>query len=72
MYIAGRFSHNGTKDPAAGPTNYVAPICLLRLESYKPLTYSYIVTSGKLDEIRALFTERKDFTDNRTLTDYNK
>ncbi len=71
MYVAGRFSHNGTKDPADGPTNYVAPIYHLRLISYKPLSYSYLITSGSLTDIRRKFTENKDFTDNRTFKDYN-
>lgn len=72
LYVAGRFSHNGTKDPAASPTNYVAPIYDLQLVSYKPLGYSYIVTSGRLNEIREEFRKRKDFTDNASFTDYNK
>lgn len=72
MLIGGRFSHNGTKDPAAGPTNYVAPLYRLKLVSYKPLQYSYIVTSGRLSEIREKFTQRKDFADNLSFINYNK
>lgn len=71
MYIAGRYCHDGTKDPAAGPTNYVAPLYMLRLISYKPLEYSYLITSGNLSDIRQRFTENKDFTDNKTFKDYN-
>ena len=72
MLIGGRFSHNGTKDPAAGPTNYVAPIYSLKLLPYKPLEYSYIITSGNLPEIRQKFKDRKDFTDNCSFINYNK
>ena len=70
-FIAGRYCHDGTKDPAAGPTNYVAPLYMLRLISYKPIEYSYLITSGSLSNIRQRFTENKDFTDNKTFKDYN-
>ncbi|MBO4423711.1 MAG: hypothetical protein J5879_09740 [Clostridia bacterium] len=71
MLIGGRYSHDGTKDPAAGPTNYVAPVYFLSLISYKPLTYKYLITSGQLDEIREKFRQNKDFTDNRSFAEYN-
>lgn len=53
--IGGRFSYNGTKDPKAGPTNYVAPCKFLTIECFKPIEYSYLITAGRLDEIRANF-----------------
>ncbi len=71
-YIGGRFSYNGTKDPAAGPTNYVAPIAMMRLASYEPISYDYLITAGDLCTIRSRFKDRKDFTDNPDLTACSK
>ena len=66
---AGRYNYNGTKDPAGSPTNYVAPINQIQLVSFHPLEYSYIMACGSIDEIRATFTENKDFTANEGLHD---
>ena len=71
LYVAGRFQHNGTKDPSAGPTNYVAPLYSLGIISYKPIRYSYLVTSGKLEDIRKRFKDERDFTDNASFRAYN-
>ena len=67
-FIGGRFSYNGTKDPAAGPTNYVAPVAMIRLVSYEPISYGYLITAGDLCAIRSRFEDRKFFTDNPDLT----
>ncbi|MBP5207195.1 MAG: hypothetical protein J6330_01925 [Clostridia bacterium] len=72
LFIGGRYCHDGSKDPAAGPTNYVAPLYSLRIISYKPVTYSYLVTSGPLSDIRRRFKEEKDFADNASFRAYNE
>ena len=72
LFIGGRYCHDGSKDPAAGPTNYVAPLYSLSIISYKPVTYSYLVTSGSLSEIRRRFKEEKDFADNASFRAYNE
>lgn len=72
LFIGGRYSHDGTKDPAAGPTNYVAPLYSLRIIPYKPITYSYLITSGDLADIREKFKAHKDFADNASFKAYNE
>ena len=67
------FQHDGNikDDPAASnPTSYIAPLKTLTLKSYKPLEYTYLVTAGTLDEIRATFKEKKDTIDNSVLKSY--
>ena len=59
----------GSKDPAANPTNYVAPWKQIEFISYVPLEYSYIIAAGSVDEIRATFTENKDLIDNASLSE---
>ncbi len=55
ILLAGRHSYNGSKDPANGATNYVAPLRTFELKSFSPFEYSYIISSGKLDDIRETF-----------------
>lgn len=69
-WLAGRHAYNGTMDPAGGPTNYIAPTLHIRLQCYKPLTYSYLIVAGQLDDIRAKFTARKDDITNRAMMEY--
>jgi len=64
---AGRYKYNGVKAATNDATNYVAPINSLKLVSYEPLEYSYLITTGTANEIRATFTENKDFTANAPL-----
>ncbi len=71
IWVAGRHRFNGSKDPAANPTNYIAPYRRMSLVSFKPLTYSYMICAGKLDEIRAEFTQHKDSIDCSALESYN-
>ena len=66
--IGGRYCYDGTKDPAAGPTNYVAPLTMIRLVSYEPISYEYLIMAGSLEKIRNGFFDRKDFTENSDLT----
>ncbi len=69
QFKAGRYEYDGTKDATAVPTNYVAPVNMLKLVSFKPLEYSYILTAGSLEEIRATFTTHKDFSTNASLNE---
>ncbi len=71
-YHAGKFMYDGSADPAAASTNYVAPRKYLTLISGKPLEYSYIFSAGTLSEIRENFRVNKDLIDNTALENYNK
>ncbi len=66
-YLAGRHAYNGSTDSKSGATNYVAPVNTKQLVSYEPLEYSYLMTTGSVEELRATFKEHKDFADNATL-----
>ena len=67
MLYAGRYNYNGTKSPLEDPTNYVAPLVTLRMTSFVPIEYSYLITAGSTEEIRSVFTANKDFADNASL-----
>ena len=60
--------YDGSKDPAAASTNYVAPLRQMMLIFGEKIEYSYYITTGSIDEIRATFTEHKDFTTNESLS----
>ena len=67
LLLAGRHKYNGDTRSNADPTNYVAPVCTLSLPCYEPLCYSYLVGAGTVEELRAAFTENRDFADNADL-----
>ena len=69
-WVAGRHAYDGSKDPRAGSTNYIAPTRRITLTCFKPLTYSYLICAGQLSDIRAKFKARKDAITNQSLTDY--
>ena len=54
-FLAGRFMYDGTSDPDANPTNYVAPLGVFHLNYDEPFTYTYYLTSGTVDEVRETF-----------------
>ena len=64
---AGRFGYDGSKSDMADSTGYVAPVNILKLVSFKPIEYSYLLTAGSTAAIRETFTTHKDFTDNKSL-----
>lgn len=64
---AGRYLFDGSKSDIAESTGYVAPINVLRIVSFDPIEYSYLLTAGSIATIRKTFTDRKDFTDNADL-----
>ena len=65
--LAGRNAYNGSKDSRNGATNYVAPLCTLKIVSFDPIEYSYLMTTGSLEEIRETFRDNKDFATNEAL-----
>jgi len=67
MYFAGKHAYNRSKDPYNGACNYVAPLNQIRMVSYQPIEYSYLMTTGSVEEIRAVFAANRDFADNATL-----
>lgn len=58
--VAGRYKHDGSTDPDGDPTNYIAPEGRIRLRCFEPLCYSYLITAGSLEDIRARFAARRD------------
>ena len=44
--LAGRHAYNGSKDSKNGATNYVAPLCTLKMVSFEPIEYSYMMTTA--------------------------
>lgn len=67
QHKAGRYEFDGSKSDTANSTGYVAPINILKLVSFDPIEYSYLLTAGNIATIRKTFTARKDFTDNADL-----
>ncbi len=70
VFLAGRSSYNGSKDPNNAGTAYVAPLNQMLLVSYRPVEYSYLMTTGKLDDIRKIFKENKDFETNESMREF--
>jgi hypothetical protein len=67
LFLAGRFGYNGSTSAQAGSTNYVAPLVMKKLVSYKPIEYSYLISTGSVEQIRATFAKYKDFASNSSL-----
>ncbi|MBO7375971.1 MAG: hypothetical protein J6V01_02605, partial [Clostridia bacterium] len=68
QFFAGRFSYNGSKSASDSATNYVAPLLTLKIKTFQQLKYSYLITTGTLEQIRGVFYENRDFADNSPLT----
>ncbi|MBO4422292.1 MAG: dockerin type I repeat-containing protein [Clostridia bacterium] len=67
QFYAGKYNYNGSKDPANGATNYVAPLNTLKMVSFDPIEYSYLITTGTVEQIRSTFKKNKDFSKNESL-----
>ncbi len=65
--LAGRHAFNNSKDSTNGACNYVAPVNTIILKSFEALEYSYLISTGSVEEIRSTFTENKDFATNDSL-----
>lgn len=69
VLYAGRYKYDGSKDPEASSTSYVAPLNTFQMVSLEPIEYEYLITTGSVDGIREIFTANKDFTDNSYFND---
>lgn len=72
IFYAGRHEHNGSTDPYDNGTNYTAPLKVVQLRSFKPLTYRYLLAVGNIETIAARFLEALPSIDNSSLTEYGK
>ena len=59
ILLAGRHEYNGSKDAHNNATNYVAPLITYKLQAFKAFEYSYYITTGSVEEIRAEFAKHK-------------
>ena len=66
-YLAGRHAFNNSMESTNGATNYVAPVNTILLKSFEALEYSYLISTGSVEEMRATFKEHKDFASNESL-----
>ena len=57
----------GSNQGKGDPCSYMCPINYMQIVSYQPIEYTYLLTAGGLDEMRALFTEHKDYDTNASL-----
>lgn len=70
--VSGYYGHDGnestpehlTYNPLANPTVYIGMDTSFSLNPFEKITYTYMLTTGSLDEIRETFYEQKDFVDN--------
>ncbi len=68
ILLAGRHSYNGSTRADNAATNYVAPLCTIKLPCYQKLSYSYLVSAGTVEQIRGSFAANKDFAANEDLS----
>lgn len=69
---AGRYQFTYATGARSSATNYVAPLNCIQLHSFEPLEYSYLMTTGTLSDIRAIFTEQRDFAANDALNSHRQ
>ena len=67
IFLAGKHAYNGSMNAYNGACNYVAPLNVMLLVSYDALEYSYLITTGSVNDIRETFLDNKDFADNASL-----
>lgn len=67
QFKAGRYRYNQSKQELADATNYVAPVRSIRLSSFVPLEYSYLIAAGQTEDLQELFSQKRDFTSNFSL-----
>ena len=60
IMLAGRYEYNGSKSAADPATNYVAPLRSMNIVSFKPFSYSYVITAGTVGQMRDVFAKYKD------------
>ena len=66
-YLAGRHAFNNSMESTNGATNYVAPVNTILLKSFEALEYSYLISTGSVEEMRDVFKENKSFASNSAL-----
>ena len=71
MLLAARFLDGHSKNPQDNSCSYVAPVNTLMIKSFVPIEYSYMITAGSVEEMREVFKENKDFSDNEFLSSEN-
>jgi hypothetical protein len=64
MFLAARYADGHSKDPSHDSCSYVAPVSTLKLVSFVPIEYSYMITTGNVEEIREVFSDNRDFASN--------
>ncbi len=64
---AGKYNFNNSKSASDDATNYVAPVNTIKMISFEPIEYSYLITTGSVEQIRATFKSSRDFADNESL-----
>ncbi len=69
---AGRHEYNGSADPHDAATNYVAPLKTIRLQSYVPFSYSYLLAVGHLEETAETFRRTLPQIDNSAMMAYGR
>ena len=69
---AGKFMYDGSPSPDAPSTNYVAPRRNMTLIVGKPLTFSYLIAAGSLNQIRNTFRDNRGLINNYSLETYNQ
>ena len=68
MFLAARFADGHSKDPEHNSCSYVAPVNALKIVSFVPIEYGYMITTGNIDEIREVFGDNRDFAQNDYLS----
>ena len=68
MFLAARFEDGHSKDPEHNSCSYVAPVNALKIVSFVPIEYGYMITTGNLEEIREVFGDNRDFAQNDYLS----
>ena len=66
-FLAGRYAFNNSMESTNGATNYVAPVNTILLKSFEALEYSYLISTGSVEEMRDVFKENKSFASNDAL-----
>jgi len=72
ILYAGRHEHNGSKDPHDNGTNYTAPLKEVKLRSFQPLTYRYLLAAGNVETVAERLKEALQQIDNSSLIEYNR
>jgi|GEM_PF-671387 len=69
--LAGRFGEGIISySPDENPTNYFAPLRTMTLKAGKPLTYSYLICAGQINDIRTTFQNNRGLVNNASLSSY--